>query len=201
MKSRSEIWFALLAEVGSACSVSTTFDRQTAERRVEAEGDSFFTVTLPRFEKDLLWSLEGRCIPNAAFVGFKRRVIRDPETHGKYHGVPQFLGGFMDLLFTSSVSVLDVETGKWHEELSPFPHLRHVDPTDLDPRVTMALKGLRQLCLLFSKEKSLCDQSKIDQAIEGYVETDDQVVLPLAMSEEPPSLRVVFSHTPREYFH
>jgi hypothetical protein len=195
MKSRSETWFALLREIGSACSVSTTQDVQYVERRVSAEGDSFYTVSLPLFEKDLIRSIREGVIPSDAFVGFQRRKIRDKETGFVYQGVPNFLGGFLDLLFTSREIVLDVETGNYHEEFVPFPSLRLQDPTELDPAVVMACKGVRQLCLLFSKEKSLCDQSKIEEAITGYVRTDESVIDPLSTSGGTSFLKEVFSPT------
>jgi hypothetical protein len=162
---------------------------------VSAEGDSFYTVSLPLFEKDLIRSIREGVIPSDAFVGFQRRKIRDKETGFVYQGVPNFLGGFLDLLFTSREIVLDVETGNYHEEFVSFPSLRLQDPTELDPAVVMACKGVRQLCLLFSKEKSLCDQSKIEEAITGYVRTDESVIDPLSTSGGTSFSKEVFSPT------
>jgi len=198
MKSRSEIWFAVLAEAGTACSVNTTLDRKTVERRVAAEGDSFFTVTLPKFEKELIQSISNGRIHADAFPGFERSVVRDVQSGLSYRGRPKFLGGFLDLLFCSRRGVLDVETGLWHDEIVPEPVWTPMDPTDLDPRVPMALKSLRQLCLLFSKEKDLCDPERVEQAIESYVLTDKHVIDPLATSEETFFSRVVFSRMLRE---
>jgi hypothetical protein len=199
MKSRSEIWYALLAEAGRACSVSTTFDGQTVERRLAAEGDSFFTITLPAFEKDFLWSLAEGEIPTEAFQGWSRRKVRSLD--GKVlRGIPNFLGGFLDLLFTTErVRWID---GEAHYETVPNPVLRRLDATERDfvLRARMACKAIRQLTLLFSKEKALCDQSKIDLAIQQYKSTDEEVTLPLPTPGQTPCSREDCSRRQREFF-
>jgi hypothetical protein len=110
MRSRSEIWLSALKELGAQCSVDTTRDALTVARRVEHEGDTFFKVTLPQFGKDLERSLSNEGIPIDAFCGWARRdhmvtVVwtddDDPDwrgvKHKKYrHGLPKFVGGFMD---------------------------------------------------------------------------------------------------------
>jgi hypothetical protein len=63
MKSRSEIWFTALEELGDQCSVDTARDATTVERRATQEGDTFFKVTLPQFAKDLERSLAAGYIP------------------------------------------------------------------------------------------------------------------------------------------
>lgn len=175
MKSRREIWFALLSEIGEACSVSTTRDRKTVESRLEAEGDSFFTVALPQFEKDFVKSLADGRIDRTAFRGFSRRKVRKPDE--AVHGVPVFLGGFLDLLFTSEYNVYNTE-GQAYRVLIDTPVLRPWDPTEPDPRVLMAIRGIRQLCLLFSKEKNLCHPYKVQRAIDFYARVDEEVMLP-----------------------
>lgn len=198
MKSRSEIWFAMLTEVGIACSVSTTFDKRYVERRLAAEGDSFFTTTLPAFEKDLLRSFEENRIPADAFRGFKRRkTVLNGE---RVRGVPEFLGGFLDLLFTSEVGRL--EDGEVVTYCYTNPVLRKYDLTDVEfvNRMSLALKALRQLTLVFSKEKALCDDQKIVDEIANYVKTDEDVKLPLWMSEETAYSLVDFSRMLKECY-
>lgn len=197
MKSRSEIWYALLTEIGKACSVNTTRDMKYVEGRVRAEGDSFFLVTLPAFEKQLLLAVARGEIQAEDFPGFSRKniVTEDGSVH---RGVPKFLGGFLDLLFTSERYVLTDE-GFYVREHLGTPRLRPVDPTDVDPLVRMAFRGVRQLCLLYSKEKSLCDSHRQDAAIRSYVETDEQLTLPLAICEGTACLTAVSSHKRGEY--
>jgi hypothetical protein len=180
----------LLNEIGEACSVSTTRDAKYVESRLEAEGDKFLTVALPAFEKDLTRSLALGRIPSDAFVGYARREVR-ASLFSRCRGVPEFLGGFLDLLFKSEQG--DLEGLGVEKEVFPEPVLRPVDPEDMDPRTVMAVKGIRQLCLIFSKEKALCDQSQIDRAISSYLEIDGEVMRPLWMSEETYFSKVVFS--------
>jgi len=168
VKSRSDIWLAMLVDTGMACSVSTSHDRETVMRRVKAEGDSFYTITLPTFEKDLLRSVEEGRIPSDLFRSFSRRKVR--KKNETVRGVPEFFGGFLDLLFTSETGV-DVDGGR----LLPEPILRR-DDINVS---ALALKSIRQLCLLFSKEKALCSAEKIDQAIQSYVDVDKALDNPL----------------------
>jgi len=187
MKSRSEIWLSLLSEIGRDCSVSTTQDAKTVLRRVRAEGDSFYTITLPAFHQDLIMSLELGRIPNDAFPGFSRRKVTD--SHGiKHRGVPVFLGGFLDLLFTSESTI---RVGEWHSEeiILEEPVLMPGRHFAFDERASKAVRGLRQLLLLFSKEKNLCDPVKTDQAIESYTDTDKHVTDPLLIAVAPSSSR------------
>lgn len=195
MKSRSEIWYSLIDEIGEACSVSTTRDKTTVAKRVAAEGDAFFTIALPAFEKDLLRSLDEGFIHTDAFHGWSRKKFTDSVSGKTYRGVPEFLGGFLDQLFYTRYSILDDGSGKLIYEHLYEPILVNVDTTDLFEvnRVAMIVKGLRQLLLLFSKEKNLCDESKIRNAIEGYIQTDDELMLPLRTRARILSLRVVFA--------
>lgn len=191
MKSRSEIWFALLEETGRACSVSTLRDRKTVEKRVAAEGDSFFTVTLPTWHKDFLTSVCMGEIPSDAFVGFARRRSNSPVKGAR--GIPEFLGGFMDQLFTNEKgSLVDGEVVT-HYYTNPV--LRTFDITDVEHvnRMELALKALRQLTLLFSKEKALCSDQKVDESIAEFIKTDGDVKLPLWITGETAYSKVDFS--------
>jgi hypothetical protein len=82
----------LLEELGSRCGVSTTRDLKTIARRVEGEGESFLTITLPQFCKDLEKGLEQGWVSDDMWIGFRR-------THA---GLPLFLGGFLRLIFNST---------------------------------------------------------------------------------------------------
>jgi hypothetical protein len=179
MKSRSEIWFALLAEAGSACSVSTIRDSKTATDRVSAEGDSFYTITLPAYEKDLLRSFRLGRIPWDAFKGFSRRKVKG--SNGCFRGVPEFLGGFLDLLFTSESEPSTL--GSKECFMLPEPVLR-AQYGDLAYTEHMAIRCIRQLLLVFSKEKALCPELKIQDAIAKYVDVDAEITRPLESDPE-----------------
>jgi hypothetical protein len=194
MKSRSEIWFALATEVGNACSVSTVRDVKTVADRVAAEGDAFFAITLPAFEKDFLTSLSLGYIPSDAFRSFARR--KTVVEGRKVRGVPEFLGGFLDQLFMSETWGLAADdSGRYESRTFPNPVLRPFDITDKETfrRMAMAVKAVRQLTLLFSKEKALCSTEKVAKAIENYRQVDGELIFPLATSEETAFLKEVFS--------
>jgi hypothetical protein len=53
VKSLLNLWCVLANELASACHTSASLDFKTVKRRVEHEGMSFLTITLPTFAKDL----------------------------------------------------------------------------------------------------------------------------------------------------
>jgi hypothetical protein len=63
--------------------------------RVEHEGDSFLTITLPNYASDFERSLELGFVPSDAFLGFKKRF-----------GLPVFLQGFLHGVFDKSTAVI-----------------------------------------------------------------------------------------------
>jgi len=95
MKSPMLLWREVAQELGDRCRVCTTRDLQTVSRRIEHEGDSFLTITLPDFGKDFDEALDLGKVAHDHFVGFRR--------HG---GLPRFLGGFLELVFERTSGVL-----------------------------------------------------------------------------------------------
>lgn len=195
MKSRLDIWQSLLADAGERCSVdSTELDFNTVERRVKSEGDQFLTVTLPSFGKDLEMALSEGIIPTHLFRGYTRRMISITVSDGgasngtKYKrgrwGVPQFLGGFLDLIFTSDWEVtweewntaLDVVERSELPDHNFFPPLLRV-PENEDEELAMAnaIQAVRQLTGAFSKEKALPSAQSIEQAVGSYVDVDKEL--------------------------
>lgn len=204
MKSRSEIWLSALEELGAQCSVSTTRDAETLARRVAQEGDTFFKVTLPQFGKDFERSLADGCIPAALFKGFKRRtrkiLIRDEDFEydvmkAKKHGGgnPLFLGGFLDLVFCDEVETTWEDYDmvmRYAQNESPvqfhfLPLLRPLPAAEngVAERMADAIAAIRQLCLMFGKEKELCSDSRIQAAVESYVEVDKELDAPFTTQE------------------
>jgi len=78
----------ILIDLGIRCGTSTTRDWKTISRRVEEEGFSFLTITLPDFCADFEKSLAQEFVALDAFAGFQRNG-----------GLPRFLGGFLELIF------------------------------------------------------------------------------------------------------
>lgn len=66
-------------------------DLKTVRGRVEHEGLSFLTITLPAFGKDFLKSLDQGHVDRSLFTGFRWKG-----------GLPRFLGGYLDRVFDRS---------------------------------------------------------------------------------------------------
>lgn len=98
MKSLIDLWCALADDISKQCGCSTTRDKETVARRVENEGLSFLTITLPSFCSDLQKGLErGHAGPDL-WVFFKSRG-----------STPRFLGDLLDRIFDrASGELLDV---------------------------------------------------------------------------------------------
>jgi hypothetical protein len=88
MKSLQELWRVTANELAVWCHTSTTLDFKKLESRVEAEGLSFLTITLPSYGKDFERSLDQGFVDSSSFAGFKRKG-----------GLPLFLGGFLSRIF------------------------------------------------------------------------------------------------------
>lgn len=97
MKSLTSLVRIILEDIQGGCGTSTTRDFQTVARRVEHEGESFLTITLPNFCRDFERSLERGKVDSTLFVGFKRQ---------KGGALPRFLGGLLSLVFDPKTGVL-----------------------------------------------------------------------------------------------
>lgn len=98
MKSLKILIQTVLADAGLSCCTSTTKDLNTIFRRIEHEGLSFLTITLPTFCSDFERGLEKGSVDSSMFLSFSRG-----------HGcLPRFLGGFTSQVFdTTSGTLLD----------------------------------------------------------------------------------------------
>lgn len=109
MKSHTKHYLSvLLAVYEDTCRKSSTEisrrDKKYIRLRLEKEGLSFLTITLPSFASDLEQCLEQRRIGSEYFRSFR-----------KYRSIPAFMQGMVSQLF-------DVETGRITNEESPqFP--------------------------------------------------------------------------------
>jgi hypothetical protein len=70
-------------------------DIKTVHRRVEHEGMSFLTISLPNFGKDIEKCLDQGYADRNLFQGFSWQA-----------GLPRFLGGFLDLVFDRGTGLL-----------------------------------------------------------------------------------------------
>jgi hypothetical protein len=203
MRSRSEIWDAVSQDLGAASSVSTQRDYVTVCKRAAAEGDPFFTVTLPSFGKEFERTLRDGVIHPGSFPGWKRRDLkitllrRGSDTVLKAAkvpvGPPIFLGGFFDLLFhfAGDISTTDEGVFEYLQKFdinSPHPYepILHVHESAQKAfespgfgRMADAVAAIRQLTLLFGKEKVQAPPSKVAEAIRAYEMTDKELDFPL----------------------
>jgi hypothetical protein len=100
MKRLLDLWSALADELASICHTSATRDYETVTRRVEHEGSSFLTITLPGFGKDFERSLSQGTISDDLF-----RSFRSGEG-----GLPHFLGGFLRNVFDEHGALRNCQT-------------------------------------------------------------------------------------------
>jgi hypothetical protein len=89
------LWQEVANELATWCCTSTSLDYKTVQTRVEHEGDSFLTITLPNFCTDFQKSLVDGRVDRDQFQGFS------------FTGsLPRFLGGFFDLVFDRGTGLL-----------------------------------------------------------------------------------------------
>jgi hypothetical protein len=140
LKSLITLQLILLEELGRRCDTSTTLDRKLIERRFEHEGLSFLAITLPTYCQDFERSLDTGRVDDVAFRSFSR-----------CKGLPQFLGGFLRLVFDESSGLL-------------------LDEPNVD-----AIRAIRQLTLMFGKIKRDCTPKRQSAALTRYIECEEDV--------------------------
>lgn len=95
MKSLMRLLECVLADASTWCSTSTTRDFKTISRRVEHEGISFLTISLPSFCSGFERSLADGMVVPSLFLGFKKRGA-----------LPVFLRGLLERVFDASTGTL-----------------------------------------------------------------------------------------------
>lgn len=153
MKSNVSDFLELVSTVYiDACSqcpadVSDLRDLTTIRSRVEHEGLSFLTITLPNFCKGVELALKS---------GYIDPTWRSTHFRGfPFHGaIPAFLQGMLGHLF-------DIETGRIHNE-------KTISRRDLATFVD----SIRQICLLFKKVELPCTLERESHAISNFIATE-----------------------------
>jgi hypothetical protein len=95
VKNLMSLWRSLAVESARWCCTSADLDIKLVEGRVESQGESFLTITLPQFSKDFERSLEMGCIASGLFLSFKKRG-----------GLPVFLSGYLKQIFDTGGALL-----------------------------------------------------------------------------------------------
>jgi len=95
---KSLVWLSeqVLLDCGTRCGVDPSLDVKTLQRRVEKEGDSFLTITLPAYCKGFEQALAAGRLEPSYFPAcrFKR-------------GLPVFLRGFLSKIFHADRRLMD----------------------------------------------------------------------------------------------
>lgn len=104
MKSLTWLLDCMLKEAGMRCSTDTQRDIETVSRRIEHEGMSFLTITLPSFSADFEQGLRAGRVDSHLFKGFKKRGALPAFLRGLTSQVFDPLDG--DLLVGPSVEAI-----------------------------------------------------------------------------------------------
>ena len=122
--------------------VSDLRDLETIRSRVENEGLSFLTITLPQFSKDFERSLELGEIDSSCFRSFRK--------HG---AIPAFLRGMLSRIFNH-------ETGSIN------------DDQEIQKEFPQVISAVRQICLAFKKLEVPCTPEREYAALQNFIETE-----------------------------
>jgi hypothetical protein len=129
--------------------VSDLRDIETIESRVEEEGLSFLTITLPEFCKIFERSLQLGYFDPAGFRYF----------HRKRGGIPEFLRGILGQIF-------DIETGRLKDEVYP-PNIEAVR------QICLLFKKLEVPCTPEREAKALDNFVEVEQLNERFQLRED----------------------------
>ena len=139
-----EVATTLLKEVVANCATKVSDrDLKMIRSRIENEGLSFLTITLPNFCADFEKSLAQGYVDSKDFRSFR-----------KSRSIPAFLQGMTNQIF-------DQETGRILDDVITYPH-----------RYAKLVEGIRQICLAFKKIKLPCTSARTAKAVEGFVQIE-----------------------------
>lgn len=95
MKSHMQLLRVVLSELGTRCCTSTILDLKKIEKRVNDEGLSFLTITLPDFCRDFERCLDRGKVTHADFAGYAKSGY-----------LPKLFSGFTGLIFDPASGTL-----------------------------------------------------------------------------------------------
>jgi len=122
-------------------------DLETIRSRVQTQGLSFLTITLPNFCSDFEKSLELGYVDSTFFPYFR-----------KNGAIPAFLQGLLSRVF-------DKETGRISDYETPHQKTRTI----------ATIESIRQICLSFKKTKSDCTPKRVRKTLDGFVATEHEL--------------------------
>jgi len=145
-----EVAFTIYKDACDAC-VAEVSDRdlKTIKSRVNDEGISFLTITLPSFSQDFEKSLELGYVDPTFFRKFK-----------KNGAIPAFLQGMLGHIF-------DKETGRISDvKINYSPDV-----------ISSLVAAVRQICLSFKKVELPCTPARERAALENFIATEQSFEL------------------------
>jgi len=143
------------ATIKCTANVSDLRDLETMRSRVEDEGLSFLTITLPQYCKDFERCLAIGYIDPTLFRNFK-----------KNGPIPAFLQGMVGQIF-------DCETGRIFDEEHPLV-AGVSDPASgmVSSDISTVVESIRQICRTFAKLEIDCTPQRVEAALESFVEIE-----------------------------
>jgi len=176
MKSLMLLMRQVLQECGTRCGTSTDLDFKTVEKRVEHEGLSFLTTSLPDFCSVFEKALD------------KGQTSFDEWTGWTTRGnLPVFLGGFLDHVFDREsgrlreIHLLDsfIASGDYNLSLQSIDEIRedflNYFWEENEEVIINAIAGIRQVTRLFSKLEIECSSERIDEAYEAFLTCEKEL--------------------------
>lgn len=130
MKSLTRLWKVMADDLSAICDTPTDRDVKTVLDRVEDEGLSFLTISLPAFGSDFETSLDQGRIGSNLFAGFSKKG-----------GLPRFLSGFL-------LQIFDGQTLEILEE----PNIHAIRAVR---QLTLAFKKVEIRCTTAREQKAL----------------------------------------------
>jgi len=145
-----ELVACILQDAAAKCTadVEVLRDLMTIRARVEHEGMSFLTISLPNFSRDFEAALELGYIDSSLFAGYKK---------AKEGRIPAFLQGIVSQVFNRS-------TGELIDEPPTTIGVRE--------RVSTAIASVRQICRAFAKVEIPCTQERVGKALRNFVDVE-----------------------------
>lgn len=129
-------------------------DLETIRSRVEKEGLSFLTITLPRFANDLEKGIANGRVDPACFTGFHRV---------RHVAIPELFQGMLGLVF-------DRKTGELLYHEPPSNPNRFADGAASD--IPTIIESLRQICCMFKKVELECTPKRVHSALRSFTEIE-----------------------------
>jgi hypothetical protein len=140
-----EVAYNIYKDACDACVAEVSHrDLKTIRSRVNDEGISFLTITLPSFASDFENCLENGMIDSTHFRCFR-----------KCGAIPAFLQGMLSRIF-------DKETGR----------INDVKVLNSPDTIAPTIAAIRQICLSFKKVELPCTPERERAALENFIATE-----------------------------